>query len=353
MDIMRLLTMSGLRFSFSKSLVITMALASISASCLSSVAFAMEPDEDNPPSVSAVPSSKDLPDIVFPLEDNPTIINLILGFLDPQSLLYMGTTNKYFHQICNSPDLWDALFKRDLYPHPSFSLASLLLKSPSNYYGLAYFVQEVLLPSAIRQRAGSKISKPIRGWWEEMISQAFPKNSSQGNYLLGLVYEDFCLNQEAFNAYKKAADAGCVKAQSKVAKALYKGKLDQGGSPVQERLTELQTRAAEGDQHAQKQVNKALFLSILGQDGHFDQERLDELKTCAAVAGQEAQAQVRTNDALYVESLGQGICSEEEGLEELISHMKRDLNINLISLNRDTSYNTFIRPILKFLRKWK
>ncbi|MDI9640957.1 hypothetical protein QPK87_26575 [Kamptonema cortianum] len=309
---MSLLKMSGLQFSFSKSLVGRTTLAFISAFYLSSVALAMEPEEDKSCVTITASSHKGSSDIASQLKNDSTVINFILVFLDPQSLLYMGTTSKAFHQLCINSALWDALFQRNLYP--STSLTNLHLKSPSNYYGLAHFLQEVLLPSAIRQGSEFKIPTEV-AWWENMISQAFSENSPQGNYLLGLLYEASGLNQKAFDAYEQAANKGCVKSQFSVATALYEGKSGQDKRSKQERFEELKTRAAMGDQHAQVQVNNALFYGQLDQGKRFKQERFEELETRASQGDQSAKQYV--TEALYCGNLGQGRHSQQERFAKL------------------------------------
>jgi hypothetical protein len=306
--------MSRLRFSFSKSLVTTTALAFISASCLSSVAFSI-PDEEKSCVALTASSPKDLLDADSLHKDffssNPTIINPILGHLDHQSLLSMGKTNRHFHKIYNSPDLWDVLFQRDLYP--SISLTSLHLKSPSSYYELAHVLQEVLLPSAIR--LGDDFEMPDMRALEDMVSKAFPEHSPQGNYLRGFIYEAFDLGQEAFDAYKKAADLGNKKAQALVNTALYEGKLGQGRRSGKKRFVELQARAAEGDQSAQKLRNKALYYGALGQDARPQKKRFNELKLLAVMGDQDAQ--ILVNTALYEGKLGQRKRPKQERFEEL------------------------------------
>jgi hypothetical protein len=328
------IAMSAVRFSFSKALITTTALAFISGSCLSSVAFAMEPDEDKARGVSAASSSKDLLDIVSPLENNPTIIGLIVVFLDLQSFLHMGETSKLLHQSCSNPALWDALFKRDLNPHPSLSLTELELKSPSHYYGLAYLLQEILLP---QDRLGSEftISKPLE-WWRNMISQAFPENASQGNYLLGLVYETYSLNQDAFDAYKKAVDAGYKKAQFKVAIALYSGILGQDARPEQNRFEELKTRASKGDQDALEWLDKALYVGSLGQSERSEQERFEEFEEVQARANERNQDSQRWATSLCkkqppeVQEILAKNPKMQEIMQEISARSKRDLEKELM-----------------------
>lgn len=329
--------MCKLHFSFSKSLVTTTALAFISTSCLSSVAFAMDPKEDNEISnfkrkvETAVPP-KDSTDADSQLENIPTVINSILVFLDPKSLLEMGTTKKVFHNLCNNPFLWDALFQRNLYP--SISLTTIELKSPSGYYGLTHVLQEVLLPSAIRLKSEFKISKN-KAWWEGMISQAFPNESAQGNYLRGFVYEATGLKQEAFDAYEIAADAGNKKAQYRVNEALSKGQLGQAARPELEQLQfeepdplaivyhfglsgqfdELKARAAGGDQEAQQRIIQDLAKGQLGQDERPEQVRFEELKAHADSG--DRYAKYYMSDVLYQGTLGLDARPEQVRFEEL------------------------------------
>jgi hypothetical protein len=343
--------MSNLHFSFSKLLVATTALAFISASCFPSVTFAMELDEEKARGVLTAPSPKNSTNTESQLENNPTIINSILVFLDPGNLLDMGTTNTYFHQLCSDRVLWDILFQRNLYP--SISLTSLQLKSPSGYYGLAHVLQEVLLPSAIRLGAAFKISKP-REWWENMISQALPENVSQGSYLRGFVYEAFGLKQEAFDAYTKAADAGNKKAknrllqveepdsltivyhfglsgqfdelkesadkgdqeaQQKIIQALAQGNLGQDECPVEVRFETLNAYADRGDRYAQYYMSEVLYEGTLGQDARPVEVRFEDLKAHADKGN--IYARQRTNQALYEGTVGQNARSGQKRFEEL------------------------------------
>lgn len=339
--------MNNLQFSFSKALITTTALAFISASCMPTLAFAMEPGENEPcKALIAAPPS--------PLENTPTIIGPIVVFLDLQSFLHMGETSKLLHQLCNDPASWDILFKRDLHPHPSLSLTKLELKSPSHYYGLAYLLQEVLLP---QDRLGSEftISKPIE-WWRKMISQAFPENASQGNYLLGFVYEAYSLNQDAFDAYKKAADAGYKEAQYKVGSALYSGILDQDARPEQDRFEELKTRASKGDQDALEWLHYALYFGSLGQSERSKQERFEEFA--------EVQARVKegNQDAQrWATVLLQELSPEFQKLppkfQELLAQSKRDLEEEVMKtveiLAMGPHFSNLISLALESLREGK
>lgn len=309
--------------SFSRSLLKTTAFVFIGVSCFSSLAFTMKPDdgvtethnslkrknpEDENPS-KRIKLSYDLGD----LSDFPIIavIDHILGFLDHKSLIYMGGTNKSFHKICHTPVLWEVLFKRDLYGSPSLSLSTLQLKSPSHYYGLAYCFQERLLPEAIRE--GKKFTISEGGEWEGMASKAFPENSAQGNYILGLVNEFGLVNEvdnleeKAFEFYLKAADRGHVKAQKIVSWALYEGALGQEALSKEEAFEELKTREVQGDRYAQKWVNEALYWGKLGQKARPEAERFEELKIREAQG--DRYAQKRLNKALLYGKLGLSIFS--------------------------------------------
>ncbi|MBX9786616.1 MAG: hypothetical protein K2Y08_04700 [Alphaproteobacteria bacterium] len=323
--------MKKLASSFSRSLVTTTALVFISASCLSSLAFAMEPDEinagaslkrknpeDKNPSKRTKPSDDLVSDDLGSFSGFPitAVINCILEFLGHKDLIHMGGTNKSFHEICNQPVLWEALFKRNLYGSPSLSLSELQLKSPSHYYGLAYGLQEEVLPKLMREaqmstdawrgyrtlsnaggvillessRREEHISPDTMEVCQNMISKAFPESSAQGHYILGRVYQTYNWAQKAFEAYRKAADLGHEKAQKRVVAALYWGDLGQIERSEKERLKELTTYADGGNRDAQKRLSKAWLKGRIRISDEFNmRKKMQEIKRMAAQGDLMAQ----------------------------------------------------------------
>lgn len=310
--------------SFSNSLKVTTAFAFISVFCLSSLAFAMEPEEINaatslkrkdPEDKNPSKRTKLADDLgsfsAFPIT---AVIHCILDFLDRKDLVHMGETNKSFHEICNTPVLWEALFKRDLYGSPSLSLSTLQLKSPSHYYSLAYCLQEEVLPSLMRESqmsldarredqtfsniGGPRVTQIIRREehispdtmrvCKNMITQAFEEDSIQGNYILGLINQADDLNEEAFEFYQKAAAKGHKEAQKRVIKALCSGSLGQIERSEEKRLKELTTYADRGDRYAQKCLIKAWLKG--GINKKFEQSFMNgEMERKAAQGDLEAQ----------------------------------------------------------------
>jgi TPR repeat protein len=244
------------------------------------------------------------------------VINCILELLGHKDLIHMGGTNKSFHEICNQPVLWEALFKRNLYGSPSLSLSALQLKSPSHYYSLAYCLQEEVLPKLMREgqmpidariedqtfpnmwgripiaikiiRREAHISPDTMRVCKNMIIQAFEEDSIQGKYILGLINETDDLNEEAFEFYQKAAAKGHKKARKRVIEALYYGSLGQIERSEGERLKELTTYADRGDRYAQKWLSKALLEGYTRKK--YEQKLMDnEMKRKAAQGDLNAQ----------------------------------------------------------------